>query len=238
MDWYRPTNVSFEQQKKFYESVQGGVIVELKEGTQMQKDTVETMKAFADEVRLQYRKSYGLDASSGMKIMFTMIATTNDQQILKDDTGNRRFYPVYMTRTPDAANNIGAARYIEDYTDDEILQLWAEALHLFKKGARWDSEIYKPDMADIIREVQGSATQDYVGHEEVMNFLNAECPNVGDYVTVDDVRSLLRGSSQYFSATDIDKIIQKVSKSIDTFGFKNDRVKRDKVVKRVYKRIR
>lgn len=232
LDWYRSTNVSFEQQKKFYESVQGGVIVELKEGTQMQKDTVESMKAFADETRLQYRKSYGVDASSGMKIMFTMIATTNDEQILKDDTGNRRFYPVYMIRTE------SALKYIEDYTDDEILQMWAEALHLYKQGERWDSRIYDPEIAPIIREVQVSATQNYAGHDEILNFLNTECPNIGDWVTLDQVRECLRQSTMYYGATDIEKIILRVSRSIGTFGFKNDRIKRDGIVKRGYRRIR
>jgi len=99
--WYRATNVSFDQKQKFYEGVQGGVIVELKEGTQMMRDSAESLKAFTDETRLQYRKPYAVDATSGMKINFTMIVTTNNETILKDDTGNTRFYPVYMSRQPD-----------------------------------------------------------------------------------------------------------------------------------------
>lgn len=93
--WYRSTKAGFEDEKKFYESVQGSVIAELKEGTQMKKDTVESIKSFADDTVLQYRKSYGKDASS-MQIRFTMLITTNEEQILKDSTGNVRFYPVYM----------------------------------------------------------------------------------------------------------------------------------------------
>jgi len=94
--WYRSTKASFDDEKRFYESVQGCVVAELKEGAQLKKNTVESIKSFADDTVLQYRKSYGSDASSRL-IRFTMIITTNEEQVLSDASGNVRFYPVYMS---------------------------------------------------------------------------------------------------------------------------------------------
>lgn len=235
-DWYRSVNVSFDQQKKFYEGAQGGVIVELKEGTQMKKDTVESMKAFADETRLQYRKSYGEDATE-IPIMFTMIATTNDEAILKDDTGNTRFYPVFLNRRgtldAEAAQNpddtlqgfidSNDANYtptsVFDCSRAYILQMWAEALVLYRKGERWNTQILKSEeKREICQKVQGMAMQLSEVQTSIMSYLDTNFPNIGDEVTNRDVKRHLSNVCGY-CGKDLDSAMRQFGHTTTIYGF-------------------
>ena len=56
------------------------------------------------------------------------LGTTNNYDFLKDETGDRRYYPIDV-------NIANATRNIDkDLTSDYIAQLWAEAVQLYKNG--------------------------------------------------------------------------------------------------------
>lgn len=207
MDWYRATSESVKDGKKFYESVQGSVIVELKESVQFKgSHVIESMKQFADMTELQYRKSYGEDASL-TAIMFTMIATTNDMNILRDETGNRRFFPVYMDRE----DTIGH-KHIEDYTREDILDMWAQALRDYRNGARWDTERYEEGMKRIIDHVQSSATVIEDDVLDALKMMDETCPKAGDRITNGQIREYLDNERGYYGK-DLDGLVLKVRKA-------------------------
>lgn len=127
--FYTSTHESFDNSKAFFETIEGGVIVELKESTQFQSDGSEKIKAFIDGTELKYRKSYAEESSERI-VRYCLIGTTNDETVLSDSTGNRRFFPVFM--------NIEKATIPPFYrTNEEIAQMWAEVLEAYNNGCRW-----------------------------------------------------------------------------------------------------
>lgn len=205
--WFRSTTKSFDDDKAFYESVQGATVVELKESTQLEKGMLSTIKAFADASSLQYRKSYGEDSTEGIRIYFTMIATTNNETILRDDA-NRRFFPVHMYRED-------AYKEIEDWTDEEIEQLWAEALQLYKSGKRWDSRIYvdkKGGLKSFILEAQGSAVQMEGWEIRLKQLIDEYYPHKGDRVKSTMIRQYLERGDP--AETDEDVRVDKYGREI------------------------
>lgn len=119
LEWYGSTTKSFSDGQKICEAGVGTVLMELKEMSQIAKDSPEDVKAFIDTTEIQYRKPWAREPTKS-KITFMCIGTTNDSTLSRDVTGNRRFFPVFMDyRKPEKA--------IVDFTRDEVLQLWAEA---------------------------------------------------------------------------------------------------------------
>lgn len=210
--WYRSSNTSFNDTKRFYETVEGGVIVELKESTQFKEDSMERTKAFSDEVELRYRKSYATDSSS-RRIMFTMIATTNNETLLTDYTGNRRFYPVYIKYSD-------AEVKIEDRTEDEILQLWAEALELYKAGERWDSHIYNADeLLSFIKIMQQSVLEEEIQEDDLKSYLDKEFPNIGDVVWSHELRDYMSRNNGYYGR-ELNCLSRRLGNHAAAYGFK------------------
>ena len=107
--------------KEQQELVRGIWIFEIADLAGMRRADVEKIKAFASRTHDRARPAYGrrrVDAPR--RCIF--IATTNDDEYLQSQTGNRRFWPV-KTGTID----IGALRRDRD-------QLWAEAAAVEAKG--------------------------------------------------------------------------------------------------------
>jgi putative DNA primase/helicase len=102
----------------------GRWIVELAELGGISRSEVEAVKAFittsADVVRPPYgRRAVQLPRQS------VFIATTNETCYLRDKTGNRRFWPVEVTKFER-----------EEFIDD-VDQLWAEATTAYGCGETW-----------------------------------------------------------------------------------------------------
>ncbi|MCM1316308.1 MAG: virulence-associated E family protein [Prevotella sp.] len=57
-----------------------------------------------------------------------LLRTTNNYDFLKDETGDRRYYPIDV-------NIAKATKNIDKYlTPEYVSQLWAEAVQLYKSG--------------------------------------------------------------------------------------------------------
>jgi predicted P-loop ATPase len=116
--------------KEQQELVRGTWLFEIADLAGMKKADVEKIKAFASRTHDRARPAYGrrrVDAPR--RCIF--IATTNEDEYLQSQTGNRRFWPV-RTGTID----IGALRLDRD-------QLWAEAAVVEAKGG---SLMLAPDL--------------------------------------------------------------------------------------------
>lgn len=100
-------------------------VVEFAELDTFGRSEVETIKRFLSARQDHYRAPYERHASTVPRAVI-FVGTTNRATFLKDETGNRRFWPVKVQKVCDLA---ALAR--------ERDQLWAEALHRYRAGEIW-----------------------------------------------------------------------------------------------------
>lgn len=124
--WFSDT-FSTVQGKESFEQLQGAWIIEMAELSGLKKAEVESIKHFMSKREDQYRPAYGRTVET-YKRQCVFFGTTNKDDFLRDPTGNRRFLPV------DVRPEFIKKSVIDDLTDEEIDQIWAEAYALYKAG--------------------------------------------------------------------------------------------------------
>lgn len=102
----------------------GAWFVELSELAAMTRSEVEAVKSFISRTVDRYRQAYGRHVIEQPR-RCVFIATTNEQTYLRDQTGNRRFWPI----------ECGELRREELEQDRD--QLFAEAVQAYKNGEAW-----------------------------------------------------------------------------------------------------
>jgi len=114
VDWFSDSPIGNTENKDAPLALQGNWIIELGEMSVLNKSGVEALKAFvssgSDNVRRPYSRHHEV-----LKRQCIFIGTTNHDSYLKDQTGNRRFWPV----------KVGTIKLEEFLADRD--QLWAEA---------------------------------------------------------------------------------------------------------------
>jgi predicted P-loop ATPase len=104
------------------EKISGVWLYEIADLTGMRKSEVDAVKAFASRTHDRARPAYGrCVVNQPRRCIF--IATTNEADYLKSQTGNRRFWPVKVGRV-----DVDGLRRDRD-------QLWAEAAYCEAQGA-------------------------------------------------------------------------------------------------------
>lgn len=122
-DWFMDTPIPLGE-KEAYQAIQGMWIIELAELDAFNKVESTKAKSFFGASVDTFRPSYGR-RSIRMARQCVFAGTTNQDEYLRDPTGNRRYWPVLCTRV-----RLDALREARD-------QLWAEALHLYGTGEPW-----------------------------------------------------------------------------------------------------
>jgi len=88
------------------------------------KSDIASLKAFlsgdTDDIRLPYKAS-----ATKMRRRTAFVASVNDDMVLKDPTGNRRYLPF---RTSDLMHKL---------TDEELERVWGQAWYLYTSGEAW-----------------------------------------------------------------------------------------------------
>lgn len=113
--------------KESYEAIQFAWLVELAELSALRKSDVEAVKNFISKREDTYRGAYARRVKTH-KRQCVFFGSTNDDEFLKDATGNRRFFPVGVKRTR-------KTRLIFEPEFDAIVdQLWAEAMEGYMLG--------------------------------------------------------------------------------------------------------
>ena len=112
--------------------IRGKWIVELGELSAMQRNEVEIVKAFISRTEERFRPAYGRNEVRYPR-QCVFAGTTNRSDFLRDETGNRRFWPVKVGK-------VDLARLEADRD-----QLWAEAVSRFNAGENWwlEGEVLK-----------------------------------------------------------------------------------------------
>ena len=122
-DWFHD-GLSDMHGKDASAALRGKWIIELPEMSAMRRSDTEAVKAFLSRTEERYRPAYGrTEVIEPRRCVFA--GTTNRNDYLTDDTGGRRFWPV----TVDAIK-------LDELTADRE-QIWAEAVDLYRNGARW-----------------------------------------------------------------------------------------------------
>lgn len=92
MNWHVETTMSTDS-KDFFEQFIGKAIIEFSEGETLSRTEVKKMKAIITTQVDRFRPSYGrISVDHPRRCVFAM--TTNQDEYLKDETGNRRWLPV------------------------------------------------------------------------------------------------------------------------------------------------
>lgn len=126
VDWFSDTFTTV-QGKEAFEQLQGAWLIEIAELSGLKKAEVEAIKHYISKREDSFRPAYGRVVET-YKRQCVFFGTTNNKDFLRDPTGNRRFMPI------DVRPEFVTKSVIEDLTQDEISQIWAEAYQLYLAG--------------------------------------------------------------------------------------------------------
>lgn len=163
-EYFSDSLKSLGKSKDDYQLLIGKWIIELAELSSMNKTQIEEVKNFisaeTDSIRLPYdRITQNYDRTA------VFIGTTNHKQYLKDATGNRRFFPIYLESTP--------KKNIHEISDEIIQQIWAEAYELYTKGEQIYFTEAEQKAAD---EYRSEAVEENILLYQVDEYLNMPVP--------------------------------------------------------------
>ncbi|CAI8724728.1 VapE domain-containing protein [Pseudomonas chlororaphis] len=122
-EWFMDTPFALGD-KDGFQAIRGKWIVELGELDSFNKAESTKAKQFFSASTDTYRESYGR-RTMDVPRQCVFVGTTNQDEYLKDATGNRRYWPVACTKV-----ELELLRQIRD-------QLWAEAMFCYLSGDIW-----------------------------------------------------------------------------------------------------
>lgn len=152
--------------KEAYEGIQGYWLVEMGELAAMRKTEIETTKNFISKQVDSYRAAYGRRVEDHPR-QCVFFGTTNSNDFLRDDTGNRRFWPVRLQETAPELT------VWNDLTQAVIDQLWAEAVARYHDG---EALTLPGDLAAYAREQQEQFTENDARRGLVEDYLETLLP--------------------------------------------------------------
>ncbi|GLC79303.1 virulence-associated E family protein [Lacrimispora brassicae] len=164
------------------EKLQGYWILELGELAGMKKTDVETVKSFLSRVDDKYRASYGLNVESHPRQCVIVGSTNTESGFLRDITGNRRFWPVRV--------KAGSDRKPWQITNEEVLQIWAEAKAAYQDG---ENLFLEGEIAVMAVSAQAEAMETDDREGLVRNYLDTLLPEGWNEMSLYDRRNFLNG---------------------------------------------
>lgn len=147
-EWFNDSlKLSDTKDKTAAEKLQGYWILEIGELAGMSKVEENILKNFLSSQNDIYRASFGKRATPHPR-QCIFIGTTNEERgYLRDTTGNRRFWPLKV---------YGSEKKPWDMTEEEVMQIWAEAKVYFE--ANEDLQL-SPELEKRANELQNEAME-------------------------------------------------------------------------------
>lgn len=122
--WFSDTPFDLSNEQKSGQGIAGVLIYEFGELASMNRAEVGRVKNYLSSRDDKFRVPWGRVVESHPR-RCVFAGTTNHDQSLTDETGNRRFWPVRTTQIH------------TDKLRNDRDQLWAEAVSLYNAGERW-----------------------------------------------------------------------------------------------------
>lgn len=191
--WFSDSLTSFEG-KDAAELIQGTWINEVGELTAFTKQETSAIKQFLSKCYDIYRAAYGRQTEKHPR-RCVFFGTSNDNEFLKDATGNRRFWPVDVGLHP-------AQKSIWTDMPGEVDQIWAEAYAYWALG----EPLY------LSKEIEAMAMEQQENHRElsgkegiIQDFLEKPIPSNWDQMAIGQRRQFLSGFIQHDESVELVK---------------------------------
>ena len=165
MEWYNDSLVNVEG-KDACEIIQGSWILEMGELSSLRKSELNLVKNFLSRTDDVFRASYGRRAQKYPR-RCAFFGTANDTNFLRDETGNRRFWPIdcFIFKPK---------KSIFDDLKDELEQIWAEACELAKDKSY--NLVLSKEALEIAVKEQDSHSEDNVYKGIILDYLDKKIP--------------------------------------------------------------
>ncbi|KOF56138.1 phage-like protein [Clostridium sp. DMHC 10] len=164
-NWYSDS-LNTVQGKEAYEQLQDAWIIEMAELSATKKAETEAVKHFISKREDIYRVAYGKRVTKFPR-QCVFFGTTNDNDFLRDKTGNRRYWPVVV------AINKSNKNLWKELSQDEIDQIWAETLTLWRNG---EGLFLSPDIEKEAVKVQEQHTEESSKEGLIREYLDRLLP--------------------------------------------------------------
>jgi putative DNA primase/helicase len=186
-EWFSDSlNLSDTKDKTAAEKLQGYWILEIGELAGLRKAEVETLRSFLTRQNDIYRAAFGRRTTPHPRQCVFFGTTNAETGYLRDTTGNRRFWPV---KTPGSKN-----KHPWDLTEEDIKQIWAEALEYAEAGEKLYLE---PELQDVAKTEQLKAMESDEREGIVVSYLQTKLPEGWDHMTLYERRNYLNGESEF-----------------------------------------
>lgn len=181
-EWFSDSLTTFEG-KEAAELIQGTWINEIGELTAMTRQETSAVKQFLSKTHDIYRAAYGRQTNKYPR-RCVFFGTSNDNEFLKDSTGNRRFWPV------DVGVNT-AKKSIWDDLPGEVDQIWAEAYTYWMLG---EPLYMKGEAETLAKEQQENHRESHAKEGIIREFLEKKIPSDWDSYNLMKRRQFWSGS--------------------------------------------
>lgn len=198
-NWFNASLVSFDRNKDASELIQGSWVVELGELASLNHSELTTAKQFITRTTDRFRAAYGrYPEDCPRRCVF--FGTTNKEDFLRDETGERRFWPV-------AVSHKMTVTELEELASS-VDQIWAEAKAFFLLGER----LFLDDDAleAAAKDMQLRYREDDGLEGMIREFLNKPIPENWYQWTVRERRTWLQNDFGQQQATDAPALRKRV----------------------------
>jgi hypothetical protein len=193
------------QEKDDKMALMGRWVVEIGELSAMRRNEVDQVKRFIARKDDKFRLPFARNVSSNPRTCI-FIGTTNSDEYLKDETGNRRFWPVRCSRI-----DLDGLRRDRD-------MLLAEAAHRYRSNERWWLEGAENELAAIEQDARTEA------HDWEAIIAEHIAQRHGVPFTTEDVIGWVGYSK---ASLNDPKITRPIKRIMTRLGFKKSRPRRD-----------
>ena len=154
-------------------------LVELSELSTMMKTDSDSFKAWLSATKDTVRKKYGSDPNDYPRT-FTVLGTTNNKEILKDRTGNRRYWLMYCEKDKIKST-------IWNLDNNYILQLWGEVYQWYKNG---ENLLISEETKQYMEKLSSGALEYNPLEERINSILDMYVPNNWKEIINDSMKRL------------------------------------------------